>query len=719
MDDKHPGQVEDITAPGGDPAIANGDGIWLKRAAEANSAATTYMESSVLNQWDDNIDNFRSRNDAKEGSKNRKKMFRPKTRSALRGHEAALATALFSNNDLVAVGPSDKNNKLQAVSAKINAALLQHRLEKTIPWYQTVLGAYQDTLVYGLVVSKCYWRYEPAPEENFVPRQGPDGQTELDAEGFELWELGPDEALVDKPVINLLSPENFRFDPNADWRNPVEDSPYLIEHIPMYAADVMSRMALSEANSKTGEPPWHTYSLAQILAAGLQSATDNKQTRDAREGDREDPRDMGGPSEFTPVWVHFNIYREEGVDMAYYTLGTTLMLSDPVPLTDIYKHGREVYTIGVSTIESHRNYPSALTELGGNIQREINLLADQRYDNVRLVLNKRYFIRRQGNVDLAALRNNRPGGGIFVDNPNEDVNVIQTPDVTSSSYAEQDRLNQDMDELMGTFSPSSIQSNRAMNETVGGMNLMSSGANSSQEYIMRTFIETWVEPVLRTLAKLEQYFETDETILSVAASKAEIPQRSTKNGPMMDRLIQQDLNITVNVGLGNTNPEQKLERLMMAVNTAGNMPQMGERTDWPEVAKEIWAYAGFGDGERFVMTKEKQKEGQQPAPPPEVMIKQAEMKARAEMEQARQAHEMQMLQMRLQQEGQQQIAEMNTRRELELIKLSETSGIKLEELRAKMDIESSKNKTLREIEALKASLMSREFAIKMKMGSGI
>lgn len=713
MDDKHPGEVEDIAFEE-EEVVLNEDAVWLQRAKEAYSASTDYMESSVLNQWDKNIDNFRSRGGNKEGAK-KQKMFRPKTRSAIRSHEAALATALFSSNDLISVEPSDKDNQVQALSAKLNQALLQHRLDKTIMWFMTVIGAYQDTLNYGVAISKTYWKYETKESDDFEPAFDDAGNLIRDEDGVILGTKAAPDVVIDEPVIDLIAPENFRFDPNADWRNPIKDSPYLIEQIPMYAGDVLERME-SEEDGKTGSPEWHSYSLSQILAAG-DDTTENKQTRQSREGDREDPKDTSKYNEFTPVWVHFNIYRESGVDMAYYTLGTTLMLSDPVPLTEIYKQGRDAYTLGVSTIEAHRNYPSALNELGSNIQGEINTLADQRYDNVRLVLNKRYFIKRQGNVDLPALANNRPGGGIFVDNPTEDVRVVDTPDVTSSSYAEQDRLNQDMDELMGTFSTSTVQSNRAMNETVGGMNLMATGANASQEYIMRTFIETWVEPVLRTLAKLEQYYETDQVIMGVAANKAGIPKETAQDPVIMDQLIQQDLNITVNVGLGNTNPQQKMQKLMMAVNTTAGMPELAAKTNWPIVAKEIWAFAGYGDGDRFVVPEDVEEVDQ--APPPEIQVKQMELQAKAQEAQADREHEMAMLQVRLQQDGERSIVEMNTNREIELIKLSESKGLKLEELRAKVGVEAAKDKTKRETEALRANLMNREFQIKTTQGSGI
>jgi len=55
--------------------------------------------------------------------------------------------------------------------------------------------------------------------------------------------------------------------------------------------------------------------------------------------------------------------------------------------------------------------------------------------------------------------------------------VQETQDVTVRSQAEQDRLNLDFDDVAGAFSGSSVQSNRNLNETVGGMNILTASAN--------------------------------------------------------------------------------------------------------------------------------------------------------------------------------------------------------------------------------------------------
>ena len=58
-----------------------------------------------------------------------------------------------------------------------------------------------------------------------------------------------------------------RFDPAADWTDPINTSPYLIRLVPMYVDDVLERMELEDP--KTGAPKWKKYSEAEIREATL------------------------------------------------------------------------------------------------------------------------------------------------------------------------------------------------------------------------------------------------------------------------------------------------------------------------------------------------------------------------------------------------------------------------------------------------------------------
>jgi hypothetical protein len=141
--------------------------------------------------------------------------------------------------------------------------------------------------------------------------------------------------------------------------------------------------------------------------------------------------------------------------------------------------------------------------------------------------------------------------------------------------------------------------NRKLNETVGGMRMMAQGANMITEYTLQVFRETWAEPVLRQLAKLEQAYETDEVILSMAADRAQVFQRYGTS-PQLDSLLNHELTINVNVGMGATDPDTRFQRLMQAFGAYAKMVMEGPPDiNLQEFRKEVFGLAGFKDAARF------------------------------------------------------------------------------------------------------------------------
>ncbi|MCF1431340.1 MAG: hypothetical protein LPD71_00090 [Shewanella sp.] len=670
---------------------------WLRKARDAYTTSTDYCKSNVWRQWRKNLCHFRNQHDhatkyAQKGYAGRSRVFRPKTRSSLRNSEAALARALFSNNDLVNIKAGDAGSPEQRASADVVKEILNYRLTKKLYWYLTAMGAYQDTYNYGICISKQSWLFDSHVDRHETPLMN-EGMTVLGEDGMPEMAVQEDE-VVDKDDLNidLIPPENFRFSPMADWRDPVATSPYLIELIPMYAGEVLEKM--QQVDDKTGQPQWKKYSLEDVLSA---NKDEFNEVRRAREGDnRSDPADEFEGTEFSTVWVHQNIMREGGQDWFYLTLGTHLMLTDPRPVEEVFAQGRP-YVVGISIIEAHKTHPAGGTELGCPLQQEINEIANQRLDNVRLVLNKRYYIKRNGNVDLDALKRNIPGSGVLM-NDVDAVKTVDTNDVTSSSYAEQDRLAVELDELLGNFSQASVQSNRNLNETVGGMNMMGDSANSVQEYTIRTFIESWVEPVLRQCIKLIQLYETDTTIVSLCAKQANVYQKYRVE-QITDQMIARDLTTTVNVGMGNTDPTKRVNRLMLGINTAVNLPGAAQRLDSDEVINELFANLGYQDGERFFTPAEDMEE-QEPPPDPKMMEVQARMQIAQQEAQIRQ-HQIQM-DMEIAQ------ARLQNDREIAMMKLALEKDLKLSEIQSRLGLQQQqvqqKDKqiqTTRDIAALK------------------
>lgn len=545
---------------------------WLNLANTAYQQSTNHLDANFRHQWERNLRQFHSlhplgsRYESEEW-KRKSRIFRPKTRATLRAKEAAAAVAFFSTMDVLAVTAHDDSDPVQLASADFWQAALNHRLTKDVPWFLTVMGALQESNVMGLVVSYQSWDFE-----------------------------------MDAPAVDVRPIENIRFHPAANWLDPINSSPYLIDLIPMHTQDLRERI-----DGDTDDVPWIRVTDEQIKQATVKEVDS---TRMVREKHRTDPMaNDHALSDWEVAWVRRVFMRHKGKDLIYYTLGDQVMLSEPIAVSEAYLHcrgpGKRPYVRGITNVESQRAHPSAPTELWSSTQAELNDNANARMDNVKLVLNKRYLVRRHRNVDLRSLNRNIPGSTTMVDDI-ADVDKLEWNDVTSSAYAEQDRLNLDFDDLAGAFSGSSVQSNRQLNETVGGLQLLNSSANQVSEYDLTTFKETWVEPVVAQLLAIEQAYETDETILLLAGRKAGLVQKYGIN-EITDEILDSRLTTMVNVGMGATNPLTYMERFVSAIGALERTfgaEAVASNLDFEAVASEIFGKVGHKYGKRFFKNSE-------------------------------------------------------------------------------------------------------------------
>lgn len=671
------------------------DAWAMAKARDIYQNAKNYMEANVTLQWERNLYHFR--NEHGPGSPyiqqnwRRARTFRPKTRANTKAQEAAHAAAAFATQDYLDVQAFDATDQRQTISAEISKALVQHRLE-TAPWswFLTAQGAFQDTKVYGICVSHQYWQFEQV--EEIVPAFDDDGKPILEEHEGKKVPMGTSKmrTVKDLPMVDLVSPECFLFDPMCDWRNPPQTSPVIAYLMPMYAGEVLRRM--SNPDPKTGAPLWRSYPLQQITAA-RQEMSDNR-TRRAREGHRRiDPTLDQADPEYTTVWAHLNIALVDGVDLAWWTLGTEMVLTDPIPLTDMYPHltpGERPFVMGYSVVEAHRNYPAGDVEQIAPLQEEVNQIANQRLDNVRLVLNKRYFIRRGSQMDLDALMRNVPGGGVMTNDPEKDVQVVNTPDVTASSYQEQDRLSSDIDELVGGFGAQAAQGAGKMVDRAGSLDAIQGAAGAVQDYGIKIFFATWMQPVLRQMVKMEQMYETDRTILAIAAKKSPLWIRYGED-EVSDEYLQHDLIVQINVGIGNTDPVKRIQKLTFGVGQVMQLPGMADRVKATELADEIMGSLGYKDSSRFFMSDQELQEHQKqnpPQPPPEIALKNRELDIRAKENDQRHDRETK--------------KDANDH-EFRTQQLNQTGEFQQEKLEHTTGVSAGKNKTVRDIAAAKES----------------
>jgi hypothetical protein len=608
-----------------------------------------YVDANYRKNWEDSIRSFNSQHNSdskynQSGYDKRSKVFRPKIRTIIRKNEAAAAAAFFSNMDVVSVSANDQNDKKEVAGAEIMKHLLQYRLTKSIPWFQVLLGGIQDAQTVGVACAHVYWDYKEDasqqvpiaqadktaenpefPAQSSLPvgamMAGPDGglQETLPAQppvAVQPPVMGP-KVICDKPVVDLFPVENLRIDPGANWIDPINSSPYIIHLIPMYVLDVKSKMASGA---------WRKMEDAVISSAG-DSTSDS--TRSARQKDRDDPNspDARSVADYEIVWVQRHIHRNNDEDWEFYTLGDIALLTTPAKLSETVFHGQRPYVMGCCILETHKVFPSSLPALGKGLQDETNEIANQRIDNIKFVLNKKWFVKRGKEADIAGLVRNVPGGVVMLDDPQADVREVTWPDVTASSFQEAQSLGSEMDELLGNFNPANIMMAGGASNPARNMALLGQSQATQVEYLLRTYVETFVQPVLRQLVLLEQYYETDAAVMKLAGKKAAAFDRFGVN-EVTDELLQQEMTLTVNVGMGATDPTMKLNKFLTAMHSYTDMlknPAPG--VDMKEVGKEIFGNLGYSDGTRFFSSEDPQLlQAQQELQKAQAMIQQLNQK---------------------------------------------------------------------------------------------
>ncbi len=560
----------------------------LKYAKNAFDVSTTYIDTNYRRRWDDNLRLFNNKHPLgskyySDAYKYRSKGFRPKTRSVTRAAEAAAATAFLSNRDAISVDPLSTRNDKQRASAELREYLLNYHLQHTIPWALTCVGGMQDAQVNGVVCSKQYWELEH--KETVMQTENEFGEMVEKKERL---------IVKDAPKIDLIPVENIRIDPGSDWRDPVNTSPYVILMLPMRVDDIKQRI-------ESGE--WELVSDNQLSAAKSKGTDTTKQAREEDQEDSQTVKYSDELNDFDLVWVHENFVRINGEEYTYYTLATEAILSKPAKLGDVYWHNVRPVVIGNCIVETHRIYPNSPVELGAGLQQEANEIRNSRLDNVRLAMNKRYIVKRGSQTDLKSLVRNAAASVTMATDVN-DVKAMEFNDVTGSSFAEQDRINVDYDELLGSFSTGSVNTNRKLNETVGGMAMLRNSANSLTQYLIFIFSETWVEKVLRQLDMLIQSYESDEELINTAIVELGLKEKYGVE-QVDDELMLQRATVTVNISNSSTDPILRLDQFTSAMKIYAEISQNPPPgIDMMEVKKEIFSFLGYRDGRRFIEKEE-------------------------------------------------------------------------------------------------------------------
>ncbi|MCP5087928.1 MAG: hypothetical protein GY952_14135 [Rhodobacteraceae bacterium] len=637
----------------------------LSLARNAASQGRQYIDGHENDAW---INAYRAyHNEHYVGSKyttaqyrGRSRLFRPKTRSMIRGHDAQTAAALFSTTDVVQITAEDDSDPKQLAAAKLKHELVNYRLDgssehNAFPWFMTAVGANQISKLIGWVCSKQFWQHEKTLFATV--RKVPVVDEELDIQMRDMdtdeplfdWEdIDEERVRYDRPNCTLYAPEDVIRDPSALWTDQVNGSAYLGLRHPMHITDLRQMIE--------ARPEFSSVEFFDITDAQLRSAVgrdENAQaTRLAREQNNNDRYNdnKGGDREFDIIWPTEWFIRWEGRDWHFWTLTETVLLSKPIPVELAYPHkkGFRPVVIGVGTIEPHKISPMSHVNAVQPLQVQANDITNLMLDGIKQTINAIAIIKNGSDISPKQLQNRGPDAHINVNNM-DDLQFERPGEVSAMGFAQDDRLSAEFDDLSGRFAPSSVNNNRNLSETVGGMNLLSGAANAIGEFDLRVFAETWVEPVLRDITTLIEYYETDAKILAVAGQKAKIQQMYGID-EITDELLDCKCTLRVDVGMGSADPMKKLEKFRLGTETiaAALSPEGAAQAIKPRaVVEEVFGLLGYRDGARFYNLPEEEEVENTDAKLQEAMQMVQQLQAALEDKQADRQHESQMAQLNI------------------------------------------------------------------------
>jgi hypothetical protein len=576
-------------------AGAEVDFLAILSAAEIRNQ--TFIGAIQRNSWQQSIKAFHSQHpvDSKyrtDAYRNRTKLFKPKTRAAVRKNLASAASALFSNTDVVSVKAQYDDNPVKLASAKVIHELLNYRLDRTtaragIPWFLIAMGACLDGQLQGICVSKQLWEFETVDEihattivESVVdpvsqePIFGEDGLPLTQSREERVTKT---RRTKDRPMSINMPPENVICDLAAPWYDPVQGGDYW---------SVVHPMTISQAKTmlknpgKSGEA-WLPVTDEQLEATSQDYTAKGVRLARGKGTDRLDNRGDADPAagkvKHGIVFMYENFCRVDGVDYHYWSVGTRVYASKVRKTEEAYpeQFGDRPYTMGYAALETHQLFPMSPVEAWRPLQNELNDQTNLRIDILKQALSPPLKVRQGTIFDWKQVQRRGGPDATVVVAKMDDLEYLQPPSPTGASMAEMNYMSADFDELSGSFSTSSVQTNRSLNETVGGMRLMSGAANGVTEFDLRVWTETWVEPTLRQIVRLEQYYEDDQTILAICSQRAKMERFGVEQ--ITDEDLMEEVSLRVNVGSGATDPMQRIQKLAAGLQILGTAAPFFDR----------------------------------------------------------------------------------------------------------------------------------------------
>lgn len=346
----------------------------------------------------------------------------------------------------------------------------------------------------------------------------------------------------------------------------------------------------------------------------------------------------------------------------------------------------------------HQFFGLSVADLAMESQRTKTSILRSQLDNMYLAVNGRYFA-VEGQVNLDDLLTSRPGGVVRVKQPGMAGRLDQgAPDIGNSMQM-MEYMQQDLENKTGWTRYSQGNDGTALNDTATGVNVLTNRADMRLDLIARNFSEGYVD-LFKLILKLVCQYQQKEQIVKLTGGWVPIDPREWSN----------QFDVTINVGIGMGNKDQKIQHLMMLgqAQTQGLAIGITTPDNLYHTSTELTKQLGFKNADKFFTDPSKQPP--QNKPDPEQMKAQAQM----QVEQAKIQSSMQMKQMELQHNAQLDEAKRNHELQLEQAKMQMQAQVDANRQQVEADQKTLESQQQAELDALKEQQKTEQLRMQLE-----
>ena len=508
-----------------------------------------------------------------EENYNRNKHYVPKSHEFVKNSVSQVVQAYFLNPDFVYLTPEVSEDIVSVMSAEYFSYVLNKRLKSKQNWWLTFIEmTAQSGFIHNMCIAKVDWNID-------------------------------DKISIAVPIVL----ERLRIDPYADPLDPIGTSSFIIHKTEMYVDDL---------KAKQEEDGWLEFSIEDLQENFVSSMSEDEEIETARYRDGYDPKQgqQGVDAELQKVFVHENIIRENNKYYVFYTLGTTKMLTKVFNLKDIYPQGLP-FVMAPLYPEEMKIYSAAPLDHAYPSQKLINDYTNTVMDAVEQVTWPVTIVKANSGFDIKKFQKVGPNSVVEARNPQSDVYQLNKQVAPQSLKNEIPYLMNNFDSTVGGL-PNSTVAMEGGDSTATGQNMRYRSQSQVINMYLMNYNEKFIEPVLELMLKCEKIFGLkDDKFVGKVFKNTGLLQRyndklvengfDPENFEINKEFADADLNLSVNVGMGATSPQLRIEQFLASVNAIRNLvPNVQNQLDTQEIIKELMTLNGYKDYNRFFTTTE-------------------------------------------------------------------------------------------------------------------